>query len=172
MGDFVKGNRYKIYSPAIQQGILLHRFIDTFTDKHELVFNAINLFKPSFRLSAGVFVDIFFDHYLANSFYIGGDLSLDSFTKNIYTLIELHTHILDEKMNTFFAHMKYYNWLYNYKSLEGIEKTIHGMCKRYPRLGDAELAMELFHVHYFQLEEIFNAYFPVLEKACIEKIKT
>lgn len=172
MGDFVKGNSYKSYNRSIQQGILLHRFIDTFTDKHELVFKAINLLKPSFRLSAGVFVDIFFDHFLANSFYIGGDLSLDIFTKNIYSLIENNKSVLGEEMYIFFTHMKNHNWLYNYKYIEGIEKTIHGMCKRYPRLGDAEIAMQLFSTYYYQFEDIFYIYFPILEKACIEKIKT
>ena len=37
MADHVKGNKYKLYAPDLQKGILLHRQIDSFTDAHELV---------------------------------------------------------------------------------------------------------------------------------------
>ena len=37
MADHVKGNKYKLYAPDLQKGILLHRHIDSFTDAHELV---------------------------------------------------------------------------------------------------------------------------------------
>ena len=37
IGDHVKGNAYQNYEIGIQQGILLHRKIDFFTDTHPLV---------------------------------------------------------------------------------------------------------------------------------------
>jgi len=37
IADSVKGSDYKNYSKSIQQGIILHRAIDTFTDSHEIV---------------------------------------------------------------------------------------------------------------------------------------
>ena len=35
MADAVKGSSYKMYSTGVQKGILLHRKIDDFTDKHQ-----------------------------------------------------------------------------------------------------------------------------------------
>ena len=39
IADAIKGNKYKEYSTEIQQGVLLHRYIDSFTDTHPTVKN-------------------------------------------------------------------------------------------------------------------------------------
>ena len=102
LGDFVKGKNYLQLPPDIQKGILLHRFIDRSTDEHPIVLEAMSVFKPSFFLSNGVFVDIFFDHFLANdSRYFTHD-SLASFTNSTYNLLGAHQHLFDEKMAPFF----------------------------------------------------------------------
>ena len=36
IGDFVKGKQYENYDDSIQKGIILHREIDYYTDKHEV----------------------------------------------------------------------------------------------------------------------------------------
>ena len=35
IADAIKGSSYKMYSTGVQKGILLHRKIDDFTDKHQ-----------------------------------------------------------------------------------------------------------------------------------------
>ncbi|TAG37301.1 MAG: DUF479 domain-containing protein, partial [Cytophagia bacterium] len=41
IGDFVKGQKWREYPEKVQEGILLHRFIDGYTDKHTLVLQSI-----------------------------------------------------------------------------------------------------------------------------------
>ena len=65
ISDFVKGKKKFGYPLAIQQGIMLHRMIDTFTDAHPATKSAITFFKPVVGAYAGAFVDVVYDHFLA-----------------------------------------------------------------------------------------------------------
>lgn len=171
IGDFVKGKRYLEYPKEIQNGIILHRFIDKTTDQNPLIHEAINFFKPHFRLSGGVFVDIILDHFLANdSSKFDSDDSLKRFTHSIYHNISKHEDFLSDEMKTYFGYMTQYNWLYNYKYSEGIEKSIIGICKRYPRLGDAEKALSIFESKYDQLQSIYVLFFEHLCTQARDKI--
>ncbi|MBK7587392.1 MAG: DUF479 domain-containing protein [Bacteroidetes bacterium] len=68
--------------------------------------------------------------------------------------------------------MKEYDWLYHYSKMEGIEKSIRGICKRYPKLGDAEMALQLFEKNYLQLQQLFADFFVDLVIASKNKIAT
>ena len=45
ISDFVKGKQKFTYPAAIQQGIVLHRAIDTFTDTHAVTRKAKTFFR-------------------------------------------------------------------------------------------------------------------------------
>jgi len=66
ISDFVKGKKKFDYPPGIQKGIALHRAIDTFTDSHPATKEAKEVFRPHYRLYAGAFIDVAYDHFLAN----------------------------------------------------------------------------------------------------------
>ncbi len=164
MGDFVKGNKFLLYPEKIKQGILLHRRIDHFTDQHQLVHEAINYFKPAFRLSGGIFVDILFDHFLANDERYFKDDQLMSFTMDVYENLKNSEPIFDSRMKQLFSYMSLYNWLHNYRYQEGLSKSILGMCKRYPVLGNGETALFVIEHHYEELKSIYTSYFPMLNE--------
>lgn len=171
LGDFVKGKKHLQFPEAIQKGILHHRFIDRTTDEHPIVHEAMAIFKPSFYISNGVFVDIFFDHFLANDARYFSVDSLGEFTQKTYDSLLAHHHLFDEKMNTFFSYMQQYNWLYYYKDIAGIERSIRGICKRHPRLGDAEKALEIFSDNYQNLQSLYADFFPVLLQKSRENLE-
>ena len=66
ISDFVKGKQKLNYPFAIQQGITLHRAIDSFTDSHAVTRQAKSFFKESYGLYAGPLVDVAYDYFLAN----------------------------------------------------------------------------------------------------------
>src|SRR6476661_6521196 len=66
ISDFVKGNKKILYPLAIQKGIMLHRMIDEFTDTHFATKQAKTYFRKTAGHYAGVFVDVVYDHFLAN----------------------------------------------------------------------------------------------------------
>ena len=67
IADDVKGKAYLNYSSEIQQGILLHRKIDDFTDNHPVVENSKHLIRHNQNKFTPVVMDVFYDYFLANN---------------------------------------------------------------------------------------------------------
>ena len=63
IADFIKNRDLASLPEGIQEGVKLHRIIDSFTDSHDVVKNAKKPFQPLVRLYAGAFVDVSFDHF-------------------------------------------------------------------------------------------------------------
>ncbi|HCT94182.1 MAG: hypothetical protein A2X19_09000 [Bacteroidetes bacterium GWE2_39_28] len=53
IGDFVKGKSHENYPPEIQQGILLHREIDRFTDSRPSFLETVEMLRPVFNRYSG-----------------------------------------------------------------------------------------------------------------------
>lgn len=64
-GDFVKGPLAGRWPTEIEAAIRLHRRIDAFTDSHPLQARARARFPAARRRTAGMLLDLFFDHCLA-----------------------------------------------------------------------------------------------------------
>lgn len=88
MADAVKGNQYVLYSPGIQRGIHLHRFIDSYTDAHPVFRQSKSrLHGKQFGHYTGVIMDMFYDHFLAANWDEFHHQPLETFTSNFYELI-------------------------------------------------------------------------------------
>ena len=48
IADFIKGNRFEHLEPEMIRGIYLHRFIDSYTDRHPLVKQSARRLQPKF----------------------------------------------------------------------------------------------------------------------------
>lgn len=65
LGDSVHGRLQGNFPAAIENGIRLHRAVDSYTDSHPLVRAALCRFQPPLRRYAGICIDIYFDYLLA-----------------------------------------------------------------------------------------------------------
>ena len=79
LGDFVKGNPDNQFSSEIVQGIKLHRFVDSYTDSHELVREARLMFQGKQRRFSGIALDMFWDHCLAANWHHYHQMALSKF---------------------------------------------------------------------------------------------
>lgn len=173
IADFVKGNKLDNYPIEILKGIKLHRAIDRFTDEHGLVKEAKEYLKPEFRLASGIFIDILFDHFLANTkIYFNTNYDLLEFSLYVNNSIQEYKHLLNADMKLFFSYMNQYNWLYNYRTEDGLSKSIHGICKKYPRIGEGENAMKLILKNKSELQLKFEKFYPELEMYSSQWIQT
>src|SRR5687767_3825559 len=84
ISDFVKGKTRYGYTAGVQQGIMLHRQIDSFTDGHPATRKAKTIFHPHYRLYSGALVDVIYDHFLATDVSVFTEPSLYQFSTNIY----------------------------------------------------------------------------------------
>jgi acyl carrier protein phosphodiesterase len=171
ISDYVKGKKQFDYSPAIQQGIRLHRAIDTYTDQHPATLEAKKIFQPDYRLYSGAFVDVVYDHFLAADSGEFNDESLKDFTVQTYAALDPYTHVFPEKFASMFPYMKSQNWLYNYQFRWGLEKSFGGLVRRAAYMSESETAFQLFEENYKALNDFYNAFMPDVKAFSLEKMK-
>lgn len=161
ISDFVKGKKKFTYSPGMQKGIELHRVIDQFTDDHPATKSAKLLFRPAYRLYAGAFIDVVYDHFLAtdrNEFILNTDL--EKFTENVYRILADYLSQLPPAFQKIFPYMEKQNWLFNYQYGWGVEKAFGGLIHRATYLTEYGTAFSIFNSHYEELKDHYKEFFP------------
>ena len=164
ISDYVKGKKQFLYEPAIQKGIQLHRIIDEFTDHHPATQEAKFFFRADYRLYAGAFVDVVYDHFLANDsnqFPEGADLNL--FAHNTYVSLEKYKDQMPEPFARMLPYMQSQNWLYNYRYVQGIERSFEGLVRRAAYLNESAVAFKIFEHEYESLKKCYHIFFPDLK---------
>lgn len=162
IADLVKGRQIDVYPLNIQQGIHIHRKIDAFTDSHPVTLKTMEIFRPSVAKYAGAFLDVAYDHFLALSEVYEPEGGWESFTQRCYLQISEYGEILPSKFCTMFMYMKNEDWLYNYRNEWLIEKSFFRLKQRAVYLDDNAPAFESFKLHYEELRESFESFFPEL----------
>ena len=163
VSDFVKGKKKFDFSKGIQKGITLHRSIDQFTDDHETTKKAKEIFRPCYRLYSGAFIDVVYDHFLANDEREFSETGLKDFAERVYASIEPHVDYLPSRFAKMFPYMKMQNWLFNYRTKWGTEQSFEGLVRRAAYLTESETAAALFEENYGELEQCYQDFFPDLK---------
>jgi acyl carrier protein phosphodiesterase len=158
ISDFVKGKSRLGYSVGVQQGITLHRQIDDYTDSHTATLQAKTIFRPHYRLYSGALVDVVYDHFLATDSDIFTEASLYQFTNTVYQTLEQYHLQLPPRFLLMLPYMKAENWLYNYRTREGIGKSLRGLVRRSAFLTDYETALLLLTEHYDFLRSCYQLF--------------
>jgi acyl carrier protein phosphodiesterase len=171
IADHIRGNNYEEYSKEIQQGIFLHREIDTFTDAHEIVRKSKRRLHKRYRHYDGVIIDIFYDYFLAKNWANYSATPLDVYTKSVYDLFDEISSELPKKSQQFIKYMIEYNILFNYQYKEGIAKVLNGMNSRTKGKSQMNLAIEDLQNLETELQEDFTLFFKDLITFTNQKIK-
>lgn len=171
ISDFIKGKKKFEYSPKIQKGIELHRAIDNFTDSHQATIKAKQFFRPVYRLYAGAFMDVAYDHYLAldtNEFK--NEQALKEFSRNVYQVLKNNFSILPDRFQSMFPYMESQDWLTNYRFRWGLQKSFGGLVYRAKYLYESEIAFSIFNEHYDELGNCYADFFPDLKTFSAETL--
>lgn len=163
IADAIKGSQYDHLPFEVQKGIIHHRAIDTFTDSHEIVKQSKRRLNDRYRHFKSVIIDILYDHYLAKDWQNYASISLAEFSENSYTLLHEYFEILPDKTQYLLPYMKEQNWLYNYRTIEGISQILWGMNKRTKGISQMDLAKEDLVVHYDAFQADFDSFFKELK---------
>ncbi len=170
IADAIKGKKYFQYPEGIAAGILLHRFIDEFTDTHAIVRKSKSLLREQFGLLSGLIVDVYYDHFLAKNWKEYSEVPLEKFTVNCYSVFEEHSTIMPVQYQKMLPYMKKDNWLLNYANLSGIRQAFEGMSKRIKIPNKLYEAPEALLENYNEFEEEFREFFPKLSAAVEKRI--
>lgn len=170
ISDYVKGKTRFEYSMGIQRGIVLHRGIDNFTDTHPVTKIAREVFRPHYRLYAGAFIDVVYDHFLAKGLSVNDDNNFLLFTENVYCIVEPALEQLPIRFQRMFPYMKSQNWLYHYKSATGMQQAFGGLVRRAAYLSDSTTAFTIFEQEYDFLENCYNEFFPLVKSYAMAEL--
>jgi acyl carrier protein phosphodiesterase len=165
IGDGVKGNQIEDYTPEIQAGINLHRFIDHYTDSHDITAEARKIIRPDFRKYAGVVLDVYFDYFLGNSWENFHPTPLPQFVSHAHRVLDEYEPKMPEKTQVFFKYMKQYNWLLNYRNQQVLDRVFNGMAQRTPFKSNMEQGVIVLKRNEAALSEAFESFFPDLKLA-------
>ncbi len=164
IGDFVKGKGYERYSPQIQEGILLHRKIDAYTDKHLLVKQSTMRFKPCYNRYASVVIDVVYDHFLASLWNEYSDIPLSKFVTNVHTCLIKNYFTLPARVKGFLPFLIKSRRLESYQYLSGIENTLTIMSRNSSLPDYSSSAISVIEKDYDELKNEFQAYFKELQE--------
>lgn len=164
IGDGVKGRQVANFSPEVQKGIELHRFIDDYTDNHPVTAEARKLIRPAFRKYAGVVLDVYFDHFLGIRWDDFHHEHLEQYVDKVHETLDGFEPKMPEKTRRFFHYMKIHNWLLNYRDLETLSSVFNGMAHRTPFESNMEVAVPVLRENYAEIESAFLAFFPDLQQ--------
>ena len=160
--DHIRANKYKHLPHKVQNGILLHREIDTFTDTHPITRQSSKRLHKNYSHYSRVIVDIFYDHFLAKNWNNYSEIPLNTYVESFYILLEENYEILPEGTQNMLPYMIADNWLFNYANLPGILKVLEGMNRRTKNRSKMNLAIMDLEEHYGSFESEFTTFFEEL----------
>ncbi len=159
IGDYIKGKDYEKYPPAIQEGILLHRKIDLFTDSHPITRQAKNLVRERYGLYSGIVVDIFYDHFLSAKWDQYSDMPLKTYVRDRYRMLDSGFSIFPVGVKAWFPYFIKSNWLEAYTSFHGLIMVFKRMSYRTSLPDHSEYAVAQLQDNYKLMEEYFLKFF-------------
>ncbi len=171
IADFIKGSEFIKFPEGIQQGIILHRAIDDFTDSHPVVLESKKRLQPIYRHYSGVIVDIYYDHYLALDWNQFHTQSLRNYVDSRYALLNNNINVLPLKTKQMLPYMIQNDWLYNYQYFEGIQKVMNGMSGRSKFNSKMEKSVKELQLYHEDFRKEFHLFFPELIKFSHEMTK-
>jgi len=162
IADSVKGNSHQNYFPKIQQGILIHRKIDEFTDKHHITKDLSSLFKNKYNRYSGIVLDVTYDHFLSNNWSKYSNIALETYINSCYKILLKNYFILPSNVRNFLPIMIANNRLLSYSKIEGLEKALELMAKYTSLPAESRFAIETLNTNYQYINMQFQIFFDEL----------
>jgi acyl carrier protein phosphodiesterase len=156
--------------PDIQKGVVQHRFIDTYTDSHPIFRQSTKRLHEKYHHYAGVIVDVVYDHFLAKNWAKYSDEKLEDFVQRFYRSLESNYELLTEKTKAMMAPMIKHDWLYSYRSTDGIARILYQMDQRTRNNSKMQFAVQELHEFYAEFEAEFTEFFEDLRRNATQKL--
>ncbi len=164
IADAIKGKSYLKYKDDIISGILLHRDIDTYTDRHSIVKNSRAKIREHFGKFSGIVVDIYYDHFLARNWDHYHSTELSKYSTYIYLILAKRFLLLPSRIKRLLPFLIGQNWLVGYANLNDLQRVFNGMDRRTGHISGMENAVKIIEEQYDSLYQDFRAFYSELEE--------
>lgn len=158
LGDWIKGRAYEQYPQEIQRGVLLHRAIDAYTDRHDITRKWSQHLKSHYHKYAGVVVDILYDHFLSLRWQDYSEVPLHAYIQQTYKILQARRDILPQNARHALYQMVLNKRLESYVRLDGIYNALSAMSIYTSMPPYADYAMLVVHNHYEEYNHDFKEF--------------
>ncbi|MDQ3142024.1 MAG: ACP phosphodiesterase [Bacteroidota bacterium] len=165
LADLIQKKDDQLLPNSILSGVIMHRWIDHYSNNHESLRIINKLFQPAVRKYAPVAGDIICDYFLFKNWTQYYPMSYRDFTEKIY-------HILLEMVPQFPTHtqaitvrMVEAKWLNQYTSLTGINEVMNRMNKKAKFKVDFTTTLPIIEENERVLDENFNRFYKDIQNA-------
>lgn len=163
LGDFCKPWEAGGYKQDIAREIFIHRKVDAFTDSHPVTLQARSLFRHTTRRYAGISLDVFYDHVLAEQWHHYCDIPLEAFVRRFYRALLARRETLPLSLAGQVQRMVSQDWLGSYREFDSVKLAIQRIAGRLSRNGAfLKDSVHDLDTHYEALSDGFHAFFPDL----------
>lgn len=170
LGDFVKGSDLSSFSAQIQQGIELHRAIDSFTDNHPVTVNLRQCFPSEVRRMAGVIIDVYFDHLLCKHWQNYSSESQNKVLDGFYTELESTKLSVSTRFKRVKQGLIEYRWLAEYIEVDAVIRAYRSIEQRInSKITFADRAADLIIKRETELQSAFAQLYPELQAFVVQK---
>ncbi|WP_417761073.1 ACP phosphodiesterase [Shewanella sp.] len=159
-GDFCRGN-IADHPKHLQQGIWLHRKIDTLTDRDESVVALKHQFPAPLRRVAPILIDLAFDHMLARYWDEYHHQPLSQFSQRCYQQLT-NTEQLPATLGALSVKMQQGDWLGSYADKDGFHQAVNGVSKRLSKPELFRGATQALTKLDVDIEIAFRTFYPQL----------
>lgn len=160
--DFIRNRDRFSFPKEIQDGITMHRSIDTFTDAHPALHEAKKVFSPLVRLYSGAFVDVSMDYFVANDLTLHSLQGWKEHSLRVYRVLNENAKWLPENFKRMLIKMEQDDWLYHYREDQGIQFSIQNVLNKAKYLDKDLPVFDLFLKNKDILKECYDTFFPDL----------
>jgi len=158
IADSVKGNSCRSYPEDIRKGILMHREIDSFTDNHPITKQINSLLRPQAGRFAGIYSDIFYDHFLSICWDEYCNMPLPVFIERTYSEFIVYKTLCPQRTQKVLPSLIYNNWLGRYDSFYGLRLVLSKMASRTIMPDRSVETVQLLKHHYSEIEKLSKSF--------------
>jgi len=169
IGDVIKGNKINEFPDDIRKGLLLHRFIDSYTDEHPVYLESKRRFYNDFPKVSGVITDILYDHLLSINWENHYQIDLLDFSNATYRFLDEKYKKMPFRVQGMYDHMRSNDWLKRYRSEDGTALSLLQIGKRINYPIPLDTSIEVYRDSKDAFNSEFNQFFEDLKKQCIKE---
>ncbi len=123
LADFLSKKEADLVYKELKKGILMHRWLDHFSNNHDSLRTMNSYFRPSVGKYAPVASDIVCDYLLCQCWNKYFKIGFESFVRSAYKKLSNNVRFFPIKQAILFHKMRRGNWLMYYSSYCGLEKV-------------------------------------------------
>ena len=167
LADVVRGPQREAMSAQFVRGAACHKAIDAFTDAHPIVRRSRARMSSEHRRFSGVFVDVFYDYFLARDWRRYSSVALDAYTAAFYASAEPHLIELPPDARTLLERIIRHDLLRSYAQVDGVERALRRissyLTSRWGREFTLDRGVRDLLEHEGEFAADFREFFPLLQ---------